>query len=248
MSLTICKIIQKLTGQFHRQERKRCLFIHGCGGPNILILRFYSTLERFLQLGPVGPQRFPFTREISIQTLDLNFVSPANPDDMFPQVFSESYGNSYHGGFPWYEHRPTKPDGSGYLMRPETLLLWQHNYIDQMLGLGYHASLYGKLLYERIGRIRFLVDGKLHSEIDIAAKFAELTMSQNLWKVESPNRREDVWEAWRKKTYRKRVKLGLPVVEDESLHQSLPNPVKSSREETIFGTHGLPLEIYTGSY
>jgi len=200
----------------HRQTRKRCLFAHGCGGPSPLTLHFFDVLDRFLQLGPVGPQLQPVSREISINTLDLNFVSAANPDDMFPEAFPR-FGMSV--SFPRYEHRPTKPDGSGYLMRPETLYLWLDYYIDRSLGLEWDGVHYGKLLYQRIGRIRYLVDGKLQSEIDIAARFEKLTMMRTAWKIYPLERREAVWNAWKRKTYQTRVRLGLPVIDNESLQE-----------------------------
>jgi len=128
---------------------------------------------------------------------------------MFPEVFSP-------WEFPRYENRPTKPDGTGYLMRPETLFLWLKEWINLSLDL-IGGSDYGELLYERIGRIRFLVDGKLQSEIDLARRFAELMMQRNSWRTDPREMREIVWMGWARQTYRKRIELGLPVVEDESL-------------------------------
>ena len=62
-----------------------------------------------------------------------------------------------------------------YTTRPEWLAQFLSQEIDELLCTDY--SEYGIILYERVGTIRFLVDGSLFYEFDVARQLAELRKS-----------------------------------------------------------------------
>ena len=77
-------------------------------------------------------------------------------------------------------------------------------------------------MFERIGAIRFMLDGRLHSEMDLGILFVGLRFddyrgqngSFGNYPIED---RPAVWRSWRERAYQRRVCRGLHVVEDKSL-------------------------------
>ncbi|KAL2833058.1 hypothetical protein BDW59DRAFT_157195 [Aspergillus cavernicola] len=155
---------------------------------------FYAVLERFLAYGPVAqktpnnnksthpsqnnPNPSSMDRGITIKTLILDFSSATDktdPDLTFPppeidytlwriRHTSRRHPLLLRAGVDLMEHKP----------RPEFVAKYLTQYIAGLLSMNYHTASYGRMLYERIGAIRVLVDGRVYREFDLAEELAEL--------------------------------------------------------------------------
>ncbi|KAK0120704.1 hypothetical protein ONS96_010907 [Cadophora gregata f. sp. sojae] len=83
--------------------------------------------------------------------------------------------------------------------------------------MAYHTASYGGIVYERIGSIRFTVDGELYKEYDLAEELANLQFHDSFGN--SPREeRPAVFKAWKENAYKIREAFDLktiPAVETE---------------------------------
>lgn len=85
--------------------------------------------------------------------------------------------------------------------------------------MGYGTAEFGGIIYERIGTIFMMVNGRLETTLDLADGLAKLlvqshpdTVDYAFWGVGA-----DEFHMWRKTTLLKRQALGLPVVWPQDL-------------------------------
>lgn len=198
----------------HRIQSEQNQYISGDGGHNGPEWCFYSLLERYIAHGPVTePQPERKDRGFFIKTLTLNIKSAA--DELYPlpppelvEKLESRKGSArrFHGGH---------PDLANYAMPPECLardLGWE---IKGLLRLGRHRIRYGATLYEHIGTIRMLIEGRLVEEIDLTEELASKTCDN----TKCTGSREDADDCkfcrWQRDTVERRAKEGLSVVPTE---------------------------------
>ncbi|KAE8407358.1 hypothetical protein BDV37DRAFT_240882 [Aspergillus pseudonomiae] len=200
----------------------------GAGGHLGFQWSFYALLERFLRYGPVdektsrrevGPSSASpmyADRDVTVKTLVLDFQS-AESELSFPPDEVD---------YPWWRDRhhlrdplPGTQTGvafelSNHKARPEWFAKYLLGYIYGLLGMGYHTAEYGKILYERIGTIKVLVNGEPNAEIDLAGPLARLHFSHvrdTFGHVSTERRLSAFWD-WKKETLARREQLGFRVV------------------------------------
>jgi hypothetical protein len=123
-------------------------------------------------------------------------------------------------------------DGGKPVMRhPKSVAALVTLSLSGLLAMGRDFANYGGLLYERIGRIKVLVDGEpfeeWRSEWDITDLLAESRYRDWFGALSSSypqDKRKVAYKEWLRKTYGSRVEFGLPVKpnveEQESLARS----------------------------
>ncbi|KAJ5577594.1 uncharacterized protein N7459_006558 [Penicillium hispanicum] len=196
----------------------------GTGGHLGFHWSFYALLERFLQYGPVDEKKRPSQgngplaanpnfddRDVTVKTLVLDFQSaepkfPFPPDEVSYRRWRSQHfvmrRSRWHGELEEYKTPP---------QWPSTYLFFQ---IHALLSMGYHTALYGKILYERIGKIYLLVDGKPEREIDLADRLNKLrfTDRRDTFGHLPPEERLSTFAEWKKQTLARREQLGFPVI------------------------------------
>ncbi|KAL3474439.1 hypothetical protein BJX99DRAFT_248236 [Aspergillus californicus] len=131
----------------------------GCGGHLGFHWSFYALLERFLTYGPVDEKKYDkkphpeysilrnnptfSDRNITIRTLVLD-ISSAEQNLPFP--------------------------GPESTPRPEWIAAYMEGEIEALIGLHYDWAKYAKILYQRIGKIRMLVDGGFFREWNLVER------------------------------------------------------------------------------
>ncbi|KGO39283.1 hypothetical protein PEX2_030210 [Penicillium expansum] len=203
----------------------------GCGGRLGFHWLFYGLLERFLRYGPVGAKKGPCdidsfgdtcykNRKISVENLILDFHSaetelPYPPDDLGFKEWTNK-----HWGERWPIDEPEQEDKSlAYKTRPEWLLEYLKDSLEDVTAMGYHTSQYGAFIYKRIGTISMLVDGKLETTFDLAGRLAGFHFDRpgdTMGHLSSEIRLAEFWK-WKKATLLKREALGFPVVWPQNL-------------------------------
>ncbi|KAJ5826043.1 hypothetical protein N7474_003181 [Penicillium riverlandense] len=196
----------------------------GDGGRHGIHWSFYALLERFLRYGPVDEKKekcerpTPSSRslnfedhDVTVKGLVLDFKS-AEPELSFPPD-----GVTYRRWLSWNSARDSSGKGiklEQYTTRPEWLAEFLLSEIRSLLRMGYHTALYGKILYERIGTIRILVDGDLKHEVDLAGELASLqfTSPQHTFGHLDSEVRLCSFREWKKQTLARRDQLGFPVI------------------------------------
>ncbi|KAJ5703248.1 hypothetical protein N7488_010796 [Penicillium malachiteum] len=189
---------------------------------------FYAALERFLRYGPVGEKRHKeedessdcrrnteefADRGILIDTLVLDFQS-AEPELAFPpEAVTYKHWSWRHWGRDRRDQSETSEALSSYTTRPEWLCEYLQGWIGGLLHMSYHTSEFGQPLYEHIGTIRMLVDGKLHYEFDLAGRLARLQFTDptNTMGHLPTNDRESGFWKWKLETVLRREAQGFPV-------------------------------------
>ncbi|CZR63382.1 uncharacterized protein PAC_13279 [Phialocephala subalpina] len=173
----------------HEMYAGKSLLRGGCGGPPYLTWCLYDLLERFLRYGP---------------TSDL------------PPELEAPWGAQ---GTYWQIHGMRLDDGKYYHHSAHYLAHYVACDLWMLLRMSDHTGRFGKILYERIGKIEVRLDGELIADeeeayarsIDIAERFDNLKWhgEQRSSKYEWP---EKEFERWKPATYKKRVEYGLPVI------------------------------------
>jgi hypothetical protein len=134
--------------------------------------------------------------DISIQNLVIDLQSPDVPADM---IASQN--------IPLYNlQQIRKETGVDYIMPPQYLLAQIRAGLRVIIEN--NPCEYGNFLFERVGNVKILLDGKLEegrSQWDLAEELAV---------VKNNNKRihKKDWVEFKEKAYRKRVELGLPVL------------------------------------
>jgi hypothetical protein len=169
-------------------------FQGGDRGPSIITWSFYDLLTRFI----LGLQEWQthfagkfLKHSMSIKLLELDFRSPDLPTELIaPDV---DYRSLLH---------LREESGVDYLMNPAFLATFIEIHLRRLLST--RIATFGSLFYERIGTIKFYLDGELRKELDVG----NLLVTMDLPYGES----REWWREWRKNTYNSREQLGLPIV------------------------------------
>jgi hypothetical protein len=177
-----------------------CGFTRGDGGPELIVWHFYDLLERFLRVGPLPTHGGDPDRRVSIGTLELDIRTPDVPKTQLPP-------NPYLDS--WRLAQLRRMDGIDYIMHPEHILNFLKQHIDTLLSMQYapadgsiaHERTRTIKLYERIGTIKLMLDGKLRKDWDLAKGLAELRISNTAEQF-----------SWKSVAYKARIGFGLPVV------------------------------------
>ncbi|KAL5362437.1 hypothetical protein BJX96DRAFT_177150 [Aspergillus floccosus] len=203
----------------HCLSRQAALANRTDTGSFILKWRFYAMLERFLIHGPLflpnqakGEEK---DRKCFMRTLTINVT--ACPDEKHPLASSEiTYSNYWRWLCTRMMHRPLSVpfDLDDVMPRPEWMASGLSTEIGALLMMDYHHLYYGGLLYEHIGAIRILVDGKVHKEFNLAERLAALRFNCEQSVFTREKRRRYFWR-WKRTALRKRLDAGLPVIMPE---------------------------------
>lgn len=200
----------------------------GCGGRYGFHWSFYALLERFLRYGPVGAKKGRCNsygdpsyedRQISVENLVLDFHPaetelPYPPDDIGYTEWLDK-----HDGRLWIDEETDM--SPAYKPRPEWLLRYLRYWLEYITDMSYHTAYYGAFVYEKIGTISMLVDGRLETTIDLAGELARLhfdSPAQTMGHLPSEIRLSEYWK-WKKATLQRREALGFPVVWPQDLER-----------------------------
>lgn len=219
----------------------RSAFLPGDGSPPQIYWCFYFLLEHFLLRGPLCPNHMETpkrndTRQVSVRTINLNFAA-GNAHLLSPTEGEFSYNS-------WWECQQRVRFGRNrqqdaeeppkYIMRPEWLAEIVARQFLSLLSMGYHTAAYGAMIHERVGSVRFSVNGELQREIDIGARLASLSFgpdagqtsytTQTFGNLRGEDRLRAFWR-WKERTVRKRKERGLPVPDSVVM----PTPQELSR-------------------
>lgn len=181
---------------------------------------FYSLLERFLVRGPVGPRkpvsRRPADADIDscIKTLDIDVLTPTHVPRN--QLAPADVPTILHLA------RLRKKSGANFVMNPEYVAKFLAGMIETLLGMSCYTAGYGLLFYERLGVIRLMLDGEVRYQWDLADRLARLQFD------EYTLRKCEFYRTWRKKAYKTRQRLGLPVI--------LPSPESYRGGEDVYAS------------
>jgi hypothetical protein len=199
---------------------------------------FYSLMERFLKRGPVGERKAePHDRNVTIGVLIFNFLSPPAIDILSPQQVR------FNDWLASRQLRHPDTDMLHFVMRPEWLAELLGKFMIMLLNFNYHTAKHGMILYERIGTIRFCVDGEPREEFDLGKRLAGLRFHRQMGPLRCIRPREEhaafFWR-WKKDVLLKRKEAGLPVVYPEdpelsnqaidTLTAALPSTCQRKRE------------------
>ncbi|KAJ5156180.1 hypothetical protein N7492_008983 [Penicillium capsulatum] len=220
----------------------------GAGVPLGFHWSFYALLERFLRYGPVdekkdknppcanpendgwvGRQNSTFEdRDMAIGALVVDIQSaetelPFPPADVDYQRWSDR-----HFGFDRNHSHDGHENGAldellPYRARPEWLAKYLQSYLSSLLSMSYNEAEYAIFIYERIGVIRFVVDGEV-TEIDPADHLAKLRFTNpghTFGYVKREDRLSVFWE-WKRQTLARRERLGFPVLWPQDPESNLP--------------------------
>uniref|UniRef100_A0A093V8C5 Uncharacterized protein n=1 Tax=Talaromyces marneffei PM1 TaxID=1077442 RepID=A0A093V8C5_TALMA len=188
---------------------------------------FYAALERFLHYGPVGEKRRKNEDSLSenhrnaqgfedrgmlIDTLVLDFQSAELELAFPPEKVTYKHWSDRHLGRDRFN--PSQITGilSSYTTRPEWLCQYLKDWIEDLLLMSCYYSKYGQPLYEHIGTIRMLVDGKPYCEFDLTTGLAHLQftgLDSMMCHLPRHDRESEFWK-WKKGTLLRREAQGFP--------------------------------------
>lgn len=192
---------------------------------------FYRLLERFLCYGAVGDlgdpeiqdddtdtssisfsKTYPQTTfedlDIAIQTLFIDVTSVAT-EFKFPPDEADNIWN-----LRWFrQHKGDVYDGlDSYATRPEWVAGTLARQLSQLLSMTYHTAQHGRILYERIGRINLLVNGKLRWEFNLSKKLHDMHFenpNDTFGNLDSMRDKIEFFERWKEDTLQRRQGLGF---------------------------------------
>ncbi|CAI7676381.1 unnamed protein product [Penicillium pancosmium] len=216
----------------------------GDGGRRGFHRSFFAALERFLRYGPV--REMPQQRErgssvfrhrkalekfedrsMLIDTLVMDFQSADLELNFPPDNVTFRHWKQRHNGL---DRFPSRSSGeilktlSSYKPRPEWLCGYLHQWVIDLLSMGYQVSSFGKPLYDHIGTIQMLVDGRLQFKIDLSSHLAGRRCTDAgsmMGHLNYEDRKTEFWK-WKTETLLRRETQGFPVVrpsEDEWMHE-----------------------------
>lgn len=156
-------------------------------------------------------QRQKIDGRFSIKNLDIEVLSPdvspekLAPEDEFPDKA--------------YRHRADFLM-DGRIVHPKMLMRLLKQFLGYLLGMSYHQARYGAILYERIGKIRMILDGEVLHEFDLAERLQGCRFNDSFGNVPRENR-ESTFKKWKVNTYKTRIELGLPVIPDDRTEEQV---------------------------
>ncbi|CDM31305.1 hypothetical protein PROQFM164_S02g001455 [Penicillium roqueforti FM164] len=170
---------------------------------------FYRYLDRFLTYGPVGRKD---DRGIIAETLVLDFHS-AETELSFPpgHMSYEDWEANRCGNPRWDDEQ--MDEVLKYKTRPQWPLSAMRLWLAFITKVGYGVEDYGSL-YESIGTITLLLNGRLETAFDLADQLAEVP---NEMYDRYPNFNVPKFQKWRERTLSRREAVGLCTVQPRDL-------------------------------
>lgn len=191
----------------------------------MVVWLFYGALERLLKAGPTGKTTTPripecdsvysmseeearaaglVDRNVAVRNLVVNVVSPVDDDEDLVDPGDESQTA-------WWSAKDDGPAEPGdeeqaenlrlqsKIMRPE----WPADYLQcdlqGLLAAGYQRAKYGSILYERIGRIELMMDGKAEYDFPLGDMLSNLEFNDSFGDMPSESRRPH-FQNWKEDT------------------------------------------------
>jgi hypothetical protein len=183
-------------------EQGRPIFRGGDGGPPPLTYALYNLIERGVKVGPVGRRTSRNDEKISIKEIIIDVQSPdVSASEILPGEHCTDQESK--------QYRNQK--GPMFLRDSEYILCFVLRELESVLLMSYHTAEWGGLIYERIGKIKVLLDGELRKEWDLAKELATVKFDDSFGN-HPREKRPEVFRRWKLNAYRTRVKTGLPVM------------------------------------
>jgi hypothetical protein len=158
----------------------------------VIFWQLYSLLERMLLCGPVGAYRGSKKGFVSIDILELDVLTLSG---------TPARGRSTHD---------VRDGEEQEAVRAEQWVTTISRGIFTLLEMYHGVASKGQIFYERVGKIRVMLDGKLLTETDLTTSLAEMQYSI-LVDGFYPNSETRWWRVM-KKIRRNREQAGLPVL------------------------------------
>uniref|UniRef100_A0A0W0FV68 Uncharacterized protein n=1 Tax=Moniliophthora roreri TaxID=221103 RepID=A0A0W0FV68_MONRR len=173
--------VDRVDATFRVDRMPASAFRVGNGSPPSIHWYFYFLLEHFLKRGPISPTSVTIDRQVSIQVLNLNFVA-----------CNES---------------PQQAKGNDLVLK---LAKEAVGAFRRLIGMGYHTALHGAIVYERVGLVRFCVDGQLIRETNLGPILASFSCNdpQYTFGLAREKRVAAFWE-WKENATRLRMERGF---------------------------------------
>jgi len=154
--------------------------------------------QRFLQVGHAGLQEDYHDKDISIRVLELNFQTPDVPENL--QIYHKE---------PQSITRRREKDSVEYVLGAKPMLQFVKAQIDMVLEMSYHTGERGAIFYEKIGMLRYLLDGKLYEEVDLSELLGKLGFNNSFGREPWENRLA-CYKEWKSRALKKRTEAGFP--------------------------------------
>ncbi|KAF4629525.1 hypothetical protein G7Y89_g8621 [Cudoniella acicularis] len=190
----------------HTSKRVYSGFAGGSGGPPIVVWPLLGILDRFLRVGPVVNPAAKAHGTMAIGVLELDVITPEVAENLF--IPHEGCWDTLrkHG---WSENESDVK----YIIPASYLVAFLEEHLDRLLSMGGEHSDYGRLLIERIGTVRLMLDGVLYHEWNMAQVLACVRFSESFSSYPGFSRGNLAkFKEWKLEAYQIRAQLGLPTI------------------------------------
>ncbi|KAJ5800362.1 uncharacterized protein N7518_002430 [Penicillium psychrosexuale] len=180
---------------------------------------FYRYLDRFLTYGPVGRKDGredsyeDEDRGIIVENLVLDFHSAETELPFPPGHMSYEDWEAKRCGNPRCDDEQMD-EVLKYKTRPQWPLSAMRLWLAFITKMGYGVEDYGSILYESIGTISLLLNGRLETAFDLADQLAEVP---NEMYDRYSNFNVPKFQKWRERTLSRREAVGLRTVQPRDL-------------------------------
>ena len=172
----------------------------GNGGA-LLTYALYNLIERGVRVGPLGRRTSRNDEKISIKEIIIDVQSPdVSASEILPGKLCTDQ-----------ESKQYRKKGPMLLRDSQYILCFVLRELEHVLRMSYASAEWGVLIYERIGKIKVLLDGELRKEWDLAKELATVKFDDSFGN-HAREKRPEVFRRWKLNAYRTRVKMDLPVL------------------------------------
>ncbi|KAF8848246.1 hypothetical protein BDZ45DRAFT_733054 [Acephala macrosclerotiorum] len=195
----------RICGVFRKGRYGNCLqrYENAFEGPESHSIRWglWNLLERFLRLGAVGQRarRNRTDKNIVLENLVIDVWSP----QISKEEKKATRGRTHHEIV-----QLRNSTRNEYLTTARNVAVEIGSELYHLLRMCYHSASYGRLLYERIGNIKVLVDGRLRREFNLAEMLRDSSIDRLKKRTAL---RPRFFLNWKLDTFESRRTAGLPV-------------------------------------
>ncbi len=140
-------------------EGKQSAMRGGCGGPPLLIWSLFRLTERFLRRGPDFLASCEPNRYLCVDELAVNVITPSPPP---PNGYAD-------------RTRSFRGEGRKGLVHPEDMVSFLVDHMDDLLRRTRYTAPYARLVFQRVKRMTFSLDGMVRKSWDLTALLPEYT-------------------------------------------------------------------------